>query len=60
MTIVTDSSTQVRPLSRLGVLVMLAGPFLAGLDFFITNIALPTIQRSLGASAGSLELIVGV
>jgi MFS family permease len=37
---------------------MLAGPFLAGLDFFITNVALPTIQRSLGASAGSLELIV--
>lgn len=58
MTTVADSSTQVRPLSRLGVLVMLAGPFLAGLDFFITNIALPTIQRELGASGGSLELIV--
>ncbi|KQV08143.1 hypothetical protein ASC63_13475 [Leifsonia sp. Root112D2] len=49
---------RVQPLSRLGVLVMLAGPFLAGLDFFITNVALPTIQRSLGASGGSLELIV--
>jgi MFS family permease len=58
MTTVADSPTQVRPLSRLGVLVMLAGPFLAGLDFFITNIALPTIQRELGASGGSLELIV--
>jgi MFS family permease len=45
-------------LSRLGVLVLLAGPFLAGLDFFITNVALPTIQRSLGASGASLELIV--
>jgi hypothetical protein len=49
MTIVTDSSTQVRPLSRLGVLVILTQPILAGLDFFITNNALSTIPHSLRA-----------
>jgi MFS family permease len=48
-----------RRLGRLGVVVLLAGPFLANLDFFITNVALPTIQRDLHASAGALELIVG-
>ncbi|WP_349898132.1 MFS transporter [Parafrigoribacterium soli] len=58
MTTITDSPAHLRPLSRLGVLVMLTAPFLAGLDFFITNVALPTIERSLGASAGSLALIV--
>jgi MFS family permease len=45
-------------LSRLGVLVLLAGPFLAGLDFFIVNVALPSIQRTLAATAGELELVV--
>jgi MFS family permease len=58
MITLTESSTRPQPLSRLGVLVMLTGPFLAGLDFFITNVALPAIARSLGASGGSLALIV--
>lgn len=42
----------------LGVLVMLAGPFLANLDFFITNVALPTIGRQLHAGPGALEVVV--
>ncbi len=45
-------------LGNLGMLVLLAGPFLANLDFFITNVALPTIQRDLHASSAALELIV--
>jgi MFS family permease len=47
-----------RELGTAGVVVLLAGPFLAGLDFFIVNVALPTIHRSLGASPAALELVV--
>jgi predicted MFS family arabinose efflux permease len=41
-----------------GVLVLLAGAFLPIADFFIVNVALPTIDRSLHASPATLELIV--
>jgi MFS family permease len=41
-----------------GVLVLLAGAFLSIADFFIVNVALPTINRSLHASGPTLELIV--
>src|SRR5829696_5910224 len=45
-------------LHSFGVLVLLAGAFLPIADFFIVNVALPTIDRSLHASAPTLELIV--
>lgn len=48
----------MRPLGRTGLIVLLAGPFLANLDFFITNIALPSISRDFNAPAPALELIV--
>lgn len=41
-----------------GVLVLLAGAFLPIADFFIVNVALPTIDRTMNASAPTLELIV--
>jgi predicted MFS family arabinose efflux permease len=41
-----------------GLLVLLAGAFLPIADFFIVNVALPTISRSLDASPATLELIV--
>ena len=41
-----------------GVLVLLAGAFLPIMDFFITNVALPSIDASLHASAPALELVV--
>jgi MFS family permease len=41
-----------------GVLVLLAGAFLPIADFFIVNVALPTIDRTLQASGPTLELIV--
>jgi MFS family permease len=41
-----------------GVLVLLAGAFLPIADFFIVNVALPTIDRALHASGPTLELIV--
>ena len=41
-----------------GVLVLLAGAFLPIADFFVVNVALPTIDRSMHASAPTLELVV--
>jgi EmrB/QacA subfamily drug resistance transporter len=38
--------------------VVLAGTFMVVLDFFIVNVALPSIQRDFSASAGALEWIV--
>jgi MFS family permease len=47
-------------LHPVGVLVLLAGAFLPIADFFIVNVALPTIDASLHASAAALELVVAV
>jgi MFS family permease len=41
-----------------GVFILLVGAFMPIMDFFITNVALPSIDRSLHASAASLELVV--
>ena len=38
--------------------VLLAGAFIVVLDFFIVNVALPSIAVDLGASEGSLEWVV--
>src|ERR1700759_5535625 len=38
--------------------VILAGTFMVVLDFFIVNVALPSIQGHLHASAGAIEWIV--
>jgi EmrB/QacA subfamily drug resistance transporter len=38
--------------------VVLAGTFMAVLDFFIVNVALPSIQASLHASNGSVEWVI--
>jgi EmrB/QacA subfamily drug resistance transporter len=40
------------------LLLMLAGTFMVVLDFFIVNVALPSVQRDLQASAGALQLVV--
>jgi EmrB/QacA subfamily drug resistance transporter len=45
-------------LSDLGLVTVLLGAFLAIADFFIVNVALPTISSDLHASAGTLELVV--
>ena len=44
--------------SLLALLVMLSGTFMAVLDFFIVNVAIPSIQHELHASSGALQLIV--
>jgi MFS family permease len=47
-------------LHSVGVYVLLAGAFLPIADFFIVNVALPTIDVTLKASPASLELVVAV
>jgi len=45
-------------LHPIGVLVLLAGAFMPIMDFFITNVALPSINTSLHASPPELELVI--
>jgi MFS family permease len=45
-------------MTPLGMVVLLLGAFLPMLDFFIVNVALPTIDSTLHSSAPMLELIV--
>jgi EmrB/QacA subfamily drug resistance transporter len=44
--------------SVFALLVMLSGTFMVVLDFFIVNVALPSIQHDLHASAGALQFVV--
>jgi MFS family permease len=45
-------------LSPIGLAVVLLGAFLSIADFFIVNVALPTIDSRLHASSATLELVV--
>lgn len=45
-------------LGGLGLLTLLVGVLLPLTDFFIVNVALPTIDRDLQASSGMLQLVV--
>src|SRR6266567_4668741 len=45
-------------LSRLGLVTVLLGTFLPMLDFFIVNVALPTVGADLHAAPSALELVV--
>ncbi|HWE56133.1 MAG TPA: MFS transporter [Acidimicrobiales bacterium] len=40
------------------LVVLMCGTFMFVLDFFIVNVALPSIQAGLKASAGSIEMVV--
>jgi EmrB/QacA subfamily drug resistance transporter len=39
-------------------LVLLAGTFISVLDFFIVNVAIPSLQRNLHASSAGIEMVV--
>lgn len=54
----TAPAAEPAGLGTIGLLTVLLGAFLPMLDFFIVNVALPTIDTDLRASAGTLELIV--
>src|ERR1700685_224827 len=49
---------QVQELTSTGLAVVLIGILLPMLDFFIVNVALPTIDRDLHAGQALLELVV--
>jgi EmrB/QacA subfamily drug resistance transporter len=63
----TLSSLRRAPLSRpksepankwIALAVILVGPFLGVIDFFIANIGVPSIRTSLGASFSEIELVI--
>ncbi len=59
--VVDESARPAAPpamLSPIGLIVLLCGAFLPILDFFIVNVALPTMNSTLHASAPMLELVV--
>jgi MFS family permease len=64
MTAISSQQTPARdrpasPLSTWGPLaVVLCGTFVWVLDFFVVNVALPDIQRSLGAGPAAIEWVV--
>ncbi|WP_099053202.1 MFS transporter [Streptomyces griseochromogenes] len=47
-----------RSLTPLGLLTLMLGTALPMIDFFIVNVALPTIERDLHAPAATLEMVV--
>jgi MFS family permease len=51
-------TADARGLSGVGIAVLIVCVFMPQVDFFIVNVALPTIDRSLNASSGALELVV--
>ncbi|MFD2078868.1 Major Facilitator Superfamily protein [Actinopolymorpha cephalotaxi] len=57
-TLTSPAGTTARVADRLALPVLLLGSFLATANFFVVNVALPTIGRSLHANAASLQLVV--
>ncbi|MGN6761568.1 MAG: MFS transporter [Leifsonia sp.] len=53
-----SATARVGGLHPLGVLTLLVGAFLPIMDFFITNVALPSIDASLHSTPASLELVI--
>lgn len=47
-----------QPVRPLAFLVLLAGGFLPPVDFFIVNVALPSIQHELSADAAAVQLVI--
>jgi MFS family permease len=58
LTVLAEPQRPTAALSPIGLIVLLCGAFLPILDFFIVNVALPTMDTTLHASAPMLELVV--
>ncbi|MFC7979804.1 MFS transporter [Streptomyces cinereoruber] len=54
-----DGGSRRTPSAAAVLTVLLAGTFIAQFDFFVVNVAAPSLKAGLGASATALELIVG-
>jgi len=50
--------SEAAPLGNIGIGVLLLGVLMPQIDYFVVNVALATIRRSLDASPAVLELIV--
>jgi EmrB/QacA subfamily drug resistance transporter len=55
----TETTPTSAAMRRLALTVLLAGGFLPPVDFFIVNVALPSIHSGLGASPAELQLVIG-
>ena len=58
MTAVLERPTEPRAVGWLPLVVVLAGTFMTFLDFFIVNVALPSIQTELHAGQDAVQLVV--
>lgn len=52
-------SPAIATMPGIQLVTLLTGSFMASFDFFVVNVAAPSIQRDLSASSWQLELIVG-
>jgi EmrB/QacA subfamily drug resistance transporter len=57
-TMMARESERLDPRRWAALAVLLVGAFLAPLDFFIVNVALPSITQGLGASAADVQLVI--
>jgi MFS family permease len=57
----TSTGNALSPASRLGpvLTVLLTATFVVQFDFFVVNVAAPSVEHDLGAGSAALELIVG-
>jgi predicted MFS family arabinose efflux permease len=55
---VTERQAEVGTAGSGRLVVLLTGVFIAGLDFFIVNVAIPSIGSDLSAGAAALEWVV--
>ncbi|HTO34136.1 MAG TPA: MFS transporter [Pararhizobium sp.] len=53
-----DPEDKLDPRRWVALVILLAGAFLPPLDFFIVNVALPSIRDDLRASASTMQLII--
>ncbi len=53
-----ELSQQAEPRRWIALVVILSGSFMAGMDGFIVNVAIPSIQKGLGASFATMQLVV--
>lgn len=53
-----SADTAPQPRRWLAFTVLLVGAFLPPLDFFIVNVALPSIREGLGVSSAGIELVI--
>lgn len=58
MTSLQSASGSPQPRRWLAFTVLLVGAFLPPLDFFIVNVALPSIREGLGASSAEIQLVI--